>query len=89
VYVLLGLKGLGMDFVERRDAVVPLEKGRGRTHPADRMFVKLPHGVDHWMIVRVQDVLLKFGMSGDVDLCYTLGRNAVQIIIRIKIVISR
>src|SRR5260370_7495102 len=87
--ILLSLERLGMNFIEGRYPVVPLEQGCRGADPTDRALVEPPDWIDHRMIVRVEDVLGELGVAGDVDLRHALGKNAVEILVRIEIVVSR
>ena len=49
-----------MNFVERRDAVVPLEQRGGVANAFDGARVKFPDRVNHGMIVRIENVLAIF-----------------------------
>ena len=86
---LLGLARLGVDFFKRRNTVVPFEQRRRRTDALDGMLVQLPYRIEHWMIVRVENILLELGMPGNMNLRDAIGGNAVQVIIRIEAVILR
>ena len=59
VEVLLGLERLGVNFVEGRNPVVPLEQSRRRADPANRVLVQLPDRIDHRMVVRVENIFLE------------------------------
>ena len=69
----IGLQCLIVDFVERRDAVVPFEQRGGVAGALDRSFIKLPHGIDHRVVVRIEDVFAVLGMPRDVNLRDAIG----------------
>ena len=80
---------LGVNFVERRNAVVPFEQRGRRANAPDRVLVQFPHRIDHRMIVRIENIFLELGVAGDVNLRHALRRHAVQIIVRIEVMILR
>jgi len=59
-----------VNFLKRRDAIVPFEKCRGVPGALDGPVVEFPDGVDHRMVVCVQNVFLEFRMAGDMNLCH-------------------
>ena len=86
---MICLQSFIVHFVERRDAVVPLEQRRGVAHPFDGARVELPDRVNDGMIVGIEDVLAVFRMAGDVDLRDAFRRHAIDVSERIKAVILR
>src|SRR6266849_10243668 len=55
----------------------------------NRAFIELPNGIDHRMVMRIEDVFLEFRMTGDVDLCYALRGHAVYVREWIEVVVPR
>ena len=51
------------------------------------MGVELPDRIEHRMIVGIENVFLKLGMPGDVDLPDAMMRDVVEVIVGIEIVI--
>src|SRR6185369_11593603 len=49
--------------------------------------IERPHRVEDRMIVGVEDVLLEPGVTGDVDLRYTVGGNSFDVVARIEVVV--
>ena len=47
----------------------------------DGVGVHFPNRIEHGMIVRIEDVLLEFGMARDVDLPDAIMRDVVQVIV--------
>ena len=87
--VTVGLQCFAMHFVEGWNVVVPLQQRCRWSGQLDRPRVQPPHRIDHRMVVGIEDVLLKLGVAGDVDLCDALVGDAVQVIKRIEAVIAR
>jgi hypothetical protein len=52
------------------------------------VFIHLPDRIDHRMIMCVEDVFLKLGVAGDVDLGNALSWDAVEILVGIKIMVA-
>ena len=69
--------------------IVPLQQGGRRAGHFNGLGVKLPHGIEHRVIVRIQNVFFELGMTGNMDLADPMMRNVVQIIVRIKTVVLR
>jgi hypothetical protein len=61
-----------VNFLKGRNAVVPFKQRRRMPRTLDGALVELPDGIDHRMVVRVQNVLLEFRMARDMHL-----RNAI------------
>src|ERR1700733_1254989 len=77
--VTFGFLCLGVHFVEGWDVIVPLEQ-RGRGSAAlDRACVKLPYGVDHGMIVSVENVFLVTRMARNVNLGDALRGHGIHL----------
>ena len=53
----------------------------------DGVGVHLPNGIEHRMIVGIEDVFLELGVAGDVNLPDTMMRDVVQIIVGIEAVV--
>ena len=87
--IALGFLGFGMDFIEAGDVVVPLEQRGGGSATLDGARVELPDGIDDRMVVGVEDVLLVFGMAGDVDLGDAMGGDGVDVVEGIELVVHR
>src|SRR6266481_9110864 len=51
--------------------------------------IEFPNGIDHRMVMSVEDVFFEFRVARDVDLRYTLRGNAVHISEGIETMISR
>src|SRR5260221_9497059 len=85
----IGLQGFSVDFLKRGDAVVPLEECRSVAGALDGALIEFPHGIEHRMVMGIEDVFLEFRMAGNVDLRNALRRNAVHIGERVKIVVLR
>ena len=79
---LVGFERLMVDFVEGRDAGVPFQQRGGLADQFGGAGIQLPHRVEHRMIVRVENVLLEFGMAGDVELRDAMVRDVVDVIVR-------
>jgi hypothetical protein len=54
-----------VDFINRWDAVVSLEEGRGAAAELDDVGVHVPDRVEHGILVGAEDVLLELGVPGD------------------------
>ena len=67
-----------MDFVEGGNAIVPFEQRGGVADAPDGVIVELPDGIDHRVIVSVQNIFAIFGMAGDVDLRDAISGDAVR-----------
>jgi len=78
-----------VNFVEGRDAIVPLEESGGVADALDGAIVKFPYWIDDWMIVSIENVLAIFGVAGDVDLSYAIGSYTVDVSGGIETVILR
>ncbi len=78
-----------MHFIEGWDVVVPLEQRRGRADAFDGASVQAPDGIEHGVVVGVEDVLLELGVAGDVDLRDALGGDAVDVVEWIEAVVLR
>lgn len=87
--ILRRLEGFRVNFVEGRDVVVPLEQGCGGAYALDGSCVEMPDGVEHGMIVGVEDVLFELRVSGDVDLSDALGGDAVDVVEGVEAVVLR
>src|SRR5579862_7614215 len=86
---LVGFERLIMNLIKRRNAVVPFKQCRGVADQFCGAGVQLPHRVEDGMVVRVENVLLEFGMARDMDLCDTMVRDVVDVIVRIEIMVLR
>ena len=73
----IGFERFIMNFLERRNPIVPFQQSRGVAHLFDSMRVHLPNRVEHRMIVGVEGVFFKLRMAGDVDLAHPMVRNVV------------
>ena len=62
------LERFGMNLVEGGNIVIPLQQSGGRSAALDGAGVQFPDGIEHRVIVRVEDVLLKLRVARDVDL---------------------
>ena len=51
--------------------------------------IEFPHGIEHRVIVRVEDVLFELRVAGDMDLRNAFGRNAVDVVHWVEAVILR
>ena len=80
-------QGFGVNPFKRGDTVVPLKQGRGWAHPGNCMRIEFPNRVDHRMIVGIQNVLLELGMAGDMDLSNSLRNHAIEVLVRIEIMV--
>ena len=87
VEVLLSFFGFGVDFVEGGDVVVPLEQGGRGAAALDGAGIELPDGIDDGMVVGVEDVLLVFGVAGDVDLGDAVRGHGVDVVHGIELVV--
>src|SRR5690349_15222231 len=58
--IAVGFEGFGMDFVKAWDAVVPFQQCCRAADALDRVGIHLPHGIEHWVIMCVEDVALVF-----------------------------
>ena len=74
----VGFECFIVNLVEGRDAVIPFEQRGRAADELDGVGVHLPYGVEHRMIVRVENVLLELRVAGDMNLpdamCGTLLR---------------
>src|SRR5579859_6974058 len=86
---LVGFERLIMDLIKRRDTVIPLEQCRGFPDQFGGAGIQLPHGIENGMIVRVENVLLEFGMARDMNLRDAMVRDIVDVIVRIETVVLR
>src|SRR4029453_4614833 len=83
----VSLERLAINFVEAWDLVVPFEQ-RGCTAAAfDCALVELPNGIEHGMIVSVEYVAFELGVSSNVNLRDTFGRDGINVVHRIEDVI--
>ena len=78
-----------MDFVEGGNAVIPFEERGGVADAVDGAIVEFPDGIDHRVIVSVQDIFAIFGMAGDVNLRDAMRGDAVDVDGGIETVILR
>ena len=85
----IGLQSFVVHFIERRDAIVPFQQRSGVTHAFDGARVQFPHGINHGMIVGIENVLAKFRMSRDVNLRDALRWDAIYVTEGIEAVILR
>jgi hypothetical protein len=85
----ISLQCLGVDLIERRNIVVPLEQSCRGAGPLNRTSVQVPDRIEHRMIMSIQYVLLKLGVARDMNLCDSLSRNTVYVVQRIEAVILR
>ena len=78
--LLLELEGFErfiVNFIKRRDSVIPLKQCGGGTDSLDRVAIHLPNRVQNRVIVGVEDVLFEFGMARNVDLSDPMVRNVI------------
>jgi hypothetical protein len=87
--ILRRLEGFGVNFVEGGDVVVPLEEGCGGADALDGSGVEMPYGVEHGMIVGVEDIFFELRVSGDVDLRDAFGGDAVDVVEGVEAVVLR
>src|ERR1700751_1782959 len=80
---------LAMNIIKGRNAIVPFEQRRGPTHAPDSARVKLPNWIEHWVIMRIENIFLELRMARDMDLGHTVGGHRVDIGLRIEHVIFR
>src|SRR4029077_18680273 len=80
---------LAMNIIKGRNAIVPFEQRCGPTHAPDSARVKLPNRIEHWVIMRIEDIFLELGMAREMDLRHALGGNCVNIRLRIEPMIFR
>jgi phage protein D len=68
-----------MNDLERRDLGVPFEEDRyaGRASVGDGQ--KLPHRIDYWADVRIDDVRSVIGVPRDVELNDSIERHRVEV----------
>jgi hypothetical protein len=76
-----------VDFIEAGDLVIPLEQGGDAAAALDGAFVKVPDGIDHGMIVGIENVFLELGVTGKMRLRDTLRGHGVDVIHRIEAVV--
>src|ERR1039458_2393396 len=87
--VFLRLLCFCMNLVKGRDMVVPLEqRGRGAT-ALDGTRVELPDGIDHGMVVGVENVLLIPRVSYDMHLRDAVRGHCIDIFHGIELVVHR
>src|ERR1017187_5129239 len=65
---LVGFERLMVNLVERRNAIVPLQQRGGDADQFDGAGIEFPDGIQHRMIVGIENVFFEFGMARDVDL---------------------
>src|SRR5260221_9100941 len=65
---LVGFERLMVNLVERRNAIVPLQQRGGNADQFDGAGIKFPDGIQHRVIVGVENIFFEFGMTGDVCL---------------------
>ena len=63
-----------MDFVERGNVVVPLQQRGGAAREPGGVRVQFPDGIEHRMIVRIEDVFFELRVAGDMDLADAVVR---------------
>src|SRR5260370_28378429 len=78
-----------MNFFKRWNFVVPLQEGCRRAYTLNGPRVDFPNWIDHGMLVSIQNVFLKLGMSRDVYLGHPLCGHAIHVVMGIEVVISR
>src|SRR5260370_38576601 len=83
------LQCLPMYFLKRRNIVVPFEQRGGGTTALDGSAIQIPYLFDDRMVVRVEGVLLEFGVAGDVDLRDPLCGDAIHIFDWIEGMVAR
>ncbi len=54
----------------------------------DGSFVEFPNGIQHRVVMGIEDVFLEFRMASDVDLRDPLGGDAIYVGERIEIVVT-
>src|SRR5436190_2159767 len=86
---LIGLERFMVDFVKTWNAIVPFEQGGGAPYQLHGPGVKLPHGIEYWMIMGIENVLLELRMPRDMTLAYVIVRDVVEVGGGIEIVILR
>src|SRR6202050_5235920 len=87
--VAVGLQGFITHFIKRGNGVVPFQK-RGRESGAfNGARVQFPYGINHGVIVSVQNVFPILRMFGDMNLRHALGGNTVHVGERIETMILR
>ena len=69
--------------------VVPLEQGWRGAAAFDGARIEIPYGINHGMVVCVEDVLLIARVTGDVNLRDAIRGNGVHVLHRIELVIHR
>src|SRR5580658_2639020 len=72
-----------------RNVVVPFQQRCRGPYALDCASIHFPHRVEHWMIVRVESVLLEFGVAGNMYLGDTSYLDAVHIFKWIEAVVLR
>src|ERR1700677_3020302 len=72
---LRGFESFMVDFVKRRNAVIPFEQRGGVAAELDGVGVHFPHRIEHRVVVGVEDVFLELRMAGDVDLPHAVVRE--------------
>ena len=85
----VGLERFAMHLVEARDAVIPFEQRGGAAGAFAGVRVHFPHGVEHRVIVRVENVALVLRVPGDVHLRHALGRHGVEVFVGVEAVVLR
>src|SRR5215471_21619538 len=76
-----------MNFLERRNSVVPFKQSRRDTDSPDGVLIQFPDWIDDRMVVCIENVFREFGVPGNMDLRHPLDRDAVEVLVGIKIVI--
>src|SRR5277367_4663223 len=77
---LVGFERFMVNLVERRNAIVPLQQRGGVADQFDGAGIEFPDGVQHRMIVGVENVFFEFGMARDVDLRDAVVRDIIDVI---------
>ena len=83
----MGFHGFAVDFLEAGDVGVPFEQDGGGAAFLQGEVEHFPDGVEHGVVVGVEDVLFKFGMAGDVELADAVVRDITEVFVGIEVVV--
>src|SRR5882762_3045731 len=76
----IGFQGFVVNFAKSGNAVVPFQQSGGVANSLHRAVVQFPDGIDHRMIVSIENIFFVFGMAGDMNLRDPFGGHAVHVV---------
>src|SRR5579875_1879823 len=76
------------ELFQRRQLVIPFDQGGERAQSGHSIVVKLPDRGANGLIVAIEQVTTKVGMTREMILDYALGRDGIDIAVRVEAVVE-